>query len=76
MGLPYNHDNTYLLVNRKEIYTFQANNNNFNFPSQFCLGSKSNKFDAIDSREVSLKENVHDFSVDYIAIDKSETSNI
>ena len=76
MSLPYYHDNSYLFVNRKEIYTFQANNNNFNFPSQFCLGSKSNKFDAIDSREVSLKENVHDFSVDYIASDKSETSNI
>ena len=76
MSLPYNHGNSYLFVNRKEIYTFQANNNNFNFPSQFCLGSKSNKFDAIDSKEVSLKENVHYFSVDYIAIDKSETSNI
>ena len=76
MSLPYNHGNSYLFVNRKEICTFQANYNNFNFPSQFCLGSKSNKFYAIDSREVSLEGSVHDFSVDYIAIDKSEISNI
>ena len=29
-----------------------------------------------DSREVSLKGNVHDFSVDYNAIDKSDILNI
>ena len=38
--------------------------------SQFCLGSISNIFDAVDSK--SLKRNVYDFLVDYNAIDKSK----
>ena len=47
-----------------------------NFPSQFCLGSLSNKFDYVDVEKVSLKGNVYDFSVDYNAIDKSDILNI
>lgn len=43
--------------------------------SQFCLGSISDGFGAIDSTEISLKVNVNDFSVDYVAIDKSDISN-
>ena len=39
---------------------------------QFCLGSTSNGFGAIDSREVFLKVNVNDFSVDFDAIGKSD----
>ena len=37
---------------------------NFNFPSQFCLGSTSYGFGATESREVSLKGNMYNFSVD------------
>ena len=44
--------------------------------SQFCLESISNGFGAADSRGVSLKENVHDFSVNYNALDKSDIWNI
>ena len=66
----YNGDNNYLFVNGKEIYKFKANIKNVDFPSQIYLGSISNKFWAI-SREVSLKENVYDFSFDYTATDKS-----
>ena len=66
----YNSDNSYLLVNGKEVYKFKASNKNINFPFQFCPGSISNKFDYFDLEEVSLKGNVHDFSVDYDAIDK------
>ena len=47
-----------------------------NFPSPFCLGSVSNKFDHVDAEEVSLKGNVYDLSVDYNAIDKSDILNI
>ena len=72
----YNGDNSYLFVNGKKIYKFKANNKNVNFPSQFCVGSMSNKFDYAKSGEVSLKENVYDFSVDYNVIDKSNTLNI
>ena len=34
------------------------------FPTQFCLRSMSNGFGAIESRAVSLKGSVYDFSVD------------
>ena len=58
LNLHYNHDNSYLFVNGKEIYKFKADNKNVNFPTQFCLGNISNKFDAVHSREVCLKGNV------------------
>ena len=72
----YNHDNSYLFVNGKEIYKSKADNKNVHFSTQFCLGSISNKSDAVDSREVSLKGNVYDFSVDYNVIDKYDILNI
>ena len=34
---------------------FKVDNKIVNFRTQFCLGSTSNKFDAIESREVSFK---------------------
>ena len=42
---------------------------NVNFPTQFFLGSISNRFSFIESREVSLNENVHDFPIDCNFID-------
>ena len=36
----------------------------------------SNKSDYVDSEEVSLTGNMHDISVDYDAIDKSDILNI
>ena len=64
------------LLMEKKSFKFKADDKNVNFPFQFCLGSISNKFGHIDSREVSLKRNVYDFSVDYNAIDKSNLLNI
>ena len=55
---------------------FKASNKNINFPTQFCLGNISNKSDAIDSKYVSLKENVFDISVDYNSIHESDILNI
>ena len=63
-------------VNGKEIVKFKANSKNVNFPTQFCLGSISDGFNATESREVSLNGNVYDFSVDYNSIDKSDILNI
>ena len=63
-------DSSYLFVNGKETYKFKASNKNTNFPSQFCLGSISNKFDYVDSEEVSLK------GVHYGSIEKSGILNI
>ena len=47
----------------------------FNFLTQFCLRSISNRFSATESREASLNENVYGFSVDYHSIDKSHILN-
>ena len=44
--------------------------------TQFCLRSISGEFSAIESREVSLKGNVHDFSINYNVIDKCDILNI
>ena len=43
---------------------------NVDFPTQFCLGN------ATESREVSVNENIYDFSVNYHSIDKSDILNI
>ena len=40
--LHYNTDNSYLFVNRKEIFKFKANNKNVNLPTQFCFETISN----------------------------------
>ena len=71
LSLHYNHDNSYFFVNEKEMLKLNANNGNSIFPTQFC----PNGFGATDSREVSLKGNICDFSVDYNAIEKSEKLN-
>ena len=42
----------------------------------FCLGSISNGFGTTESREVSLKGNVYDFSATYNTIDKSNILDI
>ena len=76
MSLHYKVDNRYLLVNGKEIFKFKSGNENFNFPTQFCLESISNGFSATESREVFLNRNVYEFSVDYNSIDKSDIMNI
>ena len=72
----YNSDNSYLFVKQKKYYKFKVSNKNVNFPSNFFLGSISNKFDNVDSEEVSLKGNVYDLSVDYDAFDNSNILNI
>ena len=76
LSLRYNVDNSYLFVNGKEIFKFKADNENVNFPTQFCLGSISNGFSNTESRKVSLNGNVYDFSVDYNSIDESDILNI
>ena len=66
----------YLFVNGKEINKFKANNKNVIFPTQFYLGSISNRFGATESRQSSLKEKVYDFSINHNAINKSDILNI
>ena len=75
LSLYYNSRNSYLFVNGKEIFNFNANNENVNLPTQFCLRSTSNGLSAIESREVSLNGNAYEFSVDYNPIDKFDILN-
>ena len=75
-GLHHNGDKSYFCVNGKKIYNLKVDNKNIKFPVQFCSGNISEKFNALESREVSFKGNLCDFSVDYNAIDKSDILNI
>ena len=43
-----------MFANGKSIFKFKADNENVNFPIQFCLGSISNGFSATESKEESL----------------------
>ena len=65
-----------MFVNGNEIFKFKADNKNVKFPTQFCLGSISNRFNAHESREVSLNGNVYNFSVDHNSVDKYNMLNI
>ena len=76
MSLHCNDDKSYLFVNGKEINKFKADNRSVNFPTQFCIGSISNKFDCTESEEVSFKGNDYDFSVSYDAFRKSDILDI
>ena len=65
MSLHHNDDNRYLFINVKDIFKFEADDKNTNFATQFCLESISNGFGTTESTEVSLKENMRAFSIDY-----------
>ena len=71
LSLHYSGDHSYLFVNGKETCRFKTNNDGVNFPSQFCLENISNKFSYTEAKEISLKGNVYDFSIDSgsIAVD-------
>ena len=64
-----------LLMEKKSL-SLKGDNENVNFPTQFCFGNISNGFSAAESREVSLNGNVYYFSGDYNSIDKSEILSI
>ena len=64
MSLHYDADNSYLFVIGKERFKFKADNKSIDIPTQVCLGSISNGFNASKSSEVSLNGYVYDFSVE------------
>ena len=76
LELHYSGDSSCMFVNGKEVFKFKANSKSVNFLTQFCLGSISNRFGATESRQVSWRGNVRNFSVDYSVIDKSDILNI
>ena len=54
----------------------KANIESVNFSTQFCLPSIFNGLSAIESRELSLNENVYESSVHYNSVDSSDILNI
>ena len=56
----------------KKSITLKLITRNSKFSTQFCEVNICNGFSPIDSREVSLKGNGYDFSVDENAVSKSE----
>ena len=64
------------LLMGKKILKFKVDNKNVYFPTRFCLGSISDGFSTTESREVSLKGNVYNSSVDCNSFDKSNLLNI
>ena len=71
LSLHYNGDISYLSVNGKKIFKFKGDNEDVNFPPQFCLESISNGFSALECREVCLNGIFYNFSVDYNSADES-----
>ena len=72
--LSFHYNRDYFFIEKK--YMFKADNEIVNFVTQFCLGRISNGFGVAQSREVFLKENVQDISVDYNVIGESNILNI
>ena len=70
----YNGDESYLYVNKKEIYKLKAKYNISWY--NFCLGSISQDFTKDEQSEISLNGTVYDFSVDHISIKKEDIFNI
>ena len=74
MSLHYNGANSYLCVNKTEIYKFQAHN--YIFWYEFYLGSVSKDFTKDEENESSLNGTVHDFSLDNSSTEKEDILNI
>ena len=75
LSLRHNGENISFFVFLKNAYKVKSKHNN-NYPSQFCLESILNKFEALELEDVSFKGTVYDFLVDYNIIVKSGTLNI
>ena len=76
MILRYSANGSFFFVHGKEFFKFKANNENVNFPAQFCHRGISYGLSATESRDVFLNGNVYDSSVSYSCIDKSDMLNI
>ena len=72
LSLHYNGDNSYLLVNGKEVTKFKAKNSDLiKYP--MCFGGLSKDYNENSRKNTGLYGNVYDFSVDYSAITNAIT---
>ena len=72
-SLHYNGDNSYLLVNGKQVLNFKAKNSEL---IKFSLGGLSKDYNENSRKDTGLYGNVYDFSADYSAITNDEILDI
>ena len=75
LSLHYDGSNSFLLVNATKIHQFKAKDSKIRKHS-LCLGNISGNFAANNMKKTGLNGCVYDFSVDYRAVDISDTTNI
>ena len=75
LSLHYNGDNSYLLVNGKEIINFKAKDSE-TVPYPLCLGNISKDFTVSYIVKTGLNGYIYDFSVDYWAIENDKILDI
>ena len=77
LGLHYNGDDSYLLLNGKKVTKFQAKDSEIK-AKPLSLGSISTSFNLLSSDidNSKLYGNVYDFSVDYTAISNYKIHDI
>ena len=75
LSLPYNGANSYLFVNRTEIYTFKVKNSEI-VTSPLCLGNISKDWSADNMKKNGFTGYVYDFSSDYDAITVDDIKDI
>ena len=71
LNLHYNGANSYLFVNRTEIYKFKAKNSKI-VPSPLCLKNISKDWSVDNMKKPGFNEYVYDFSVGYDATDADD----
>ena len=74
LSLHYNDDESYLYVNKTEIYKFKAKYNISRY--NFCLASVSQDFTKDEQDETSLNDTILYFSIDHSSIKKEDILNI
>ena len=74
MSLHYRGDESYLYVNKTEIWKFKAKENISWY--KFCLGSMSKDFTKDEQSEISLNSSLYNFSVDHSSIKKEDILKI
>ena len=75
LSLHYNGDNSYLIVNGKEVTKFKAKNSELiKYP--MCLGGLSKDYDTNGRKNTGLYGNVYDFSANYSAISNDKIHDI
>ena len=75
LSLHYNGVNSYLFVNRTEIYKFEANDSEI-VVGPICLGNISKDWSADSMERTGLNGCVYDFSVDYTAVAVDDIKDI